>query len=829
MRRFLAVLILAFLSRASFAASESSSPKSGQWRTEGRVAILTPSHALTEADEAALAAEGITVKHALNGGRYLARVRENASLRGDALVVSLEPLTAERKIDRSAWREAASGKTEAEVNVVFQRDVPFQDALQAVLAVGGTTQPFTFRYLPAQRIEARIPPSSLRALATDERVFAIAGPRNLRVTGNNATSAATSHVTEVQAAPYGLTGQGVVVSLFELAKIQSTHLEFGSRVHVDDSVSGGSSGDARHGTHVAGTIGAAGVRADAKGMAPGVSIYQFCVKTGGNQCSGLWLTHKEDDLAPLGVIADNNSWGYVLGWESGSPAIWNDQDIYYGAYDLIVGAPLDKISNEQGVLFIHSAGNDGSLPSSLVNNAWKEHHHVDENGDEIGSQTFCVSQNGSGTDCPVTCNGVGTPCEKTLHLATTPFGTMGVTASAKNVVAVGAVDANGLIASYSSRGPARDGRVKPDLVARGGVPNSGVLSTVPTDSYSSQFWGTSMSSPVVTGIAALLTEQWHRTFAGAAPKPAQLKALLIAGARDLGNPGPDYTYGFGLADAKNSVDLILDDGARGDRIRNYSFAQGQAVTQQELAVVVSATQDLRVVLDWPDPEIALPPGSDEEDIAAVALVNDLDLKVIDPNGVTHLPWTLDKNQFTANATRGVNTVDNVEVVDIANATAGTYRIVATGTRVTEGPQTAVLVTNARAARPCFDVQETSASNNTAETAYLGVTSGSKVYGGICSSTDVDFYKFTATKTGPVTVSVTTGDTALRVTLTGNGISSTQDVPANSVGVLNTTSSTAPNVLTLKIEPVGSLGAEPQYNFTATFGVQSGARRRSIRG
>jgi subtilisin family serine protease len=112
--------------------------------------------------------------------------------------------------------------------------------------------------------------------------------------------------------------------------------------------------------------------------------------------------------------------------------------------------------------------------------------------------------------------------------------------------------------------------VKPDVVARG----VNVLSTVPTDNYDRK-QGTSMASPVVTGIAALLTEQWRKTFAGANPLPEQLKALILAGADDLGNPGPDYTYGFGLVNAKNAVDLILADGGTGARIRNMTFAQGR--------------------------------------------------------------------------------------------------------------------------------------------------------------------------------------------------------------------------------------------------------------
>lgn len=826
MRHLSSLLAIILTAQIAFAASESSPREVGARRAEGRAFILTTAEALSDAGRAELAAQGVTVKHALPGGRYLVRVGDTATLDGATGVLDLEPLTASRKIDRSARREAASGRGMAGVNVIFHRDVAFPDAMQAVIAAGGEVEPFTFGYLPAQRIEAKIAPSALTALAEDERVFAITGPRNFKINSNNAASAAAAHVPEVQAAPYGLTGEGVVVSLFELGDMQTTHVELAGRATTHppgfcNPSTAGCSDDIRHATHVAGTIGASGVRADAKGMAPKATIHEFPV-------SRVWPSLKESQLPLTGSRVDNNSWGYTLGWEvPESLPLWNGGGAYYGAYDLVIGAPMDKISNEKEILFVHSAGNDGnSLPAF---GEWKEHLHVDLNSPtfENLAGTFCVSKNGSGTDCPVQCTGRDTvseegPCEIALHGAATPFDTMGVTASAKNNLAVGALSTTGSIAGYSSRGPAKDGRVKPDIVARG----SSVRSSIPTDGYGS-LSGTSMSSPAVTGIAALLVEQWRRTFAGANPKPAQLKALLLAGAGDLGNPGPDYTYGFGLVDAKKSVDLILADAGKGERIRDLTFQQGESVTSHEIALVVTEPTNLRVLLNWPDPPIAMPVGSND-DIAEIALVNNLDLKVVDPSGNTVLPWILDKTQVNANATRGVNNVDNVEMVEIANAVPGTYRVVATGTKVNEGPQTAVLVTNVRTARPCFDVQELSTSNNTPETAYNGLSSGSKIYGGLCSSTDVDFYKFTATKTGPVSVTVTTGDTALRVTLTGTGIARTQDVAANTTSVLNADANSVPNAVTLKIEALSTLGAEPQYSFTPVFGVTAPKKGRTVR-
>ena len=162
-----------------------------------------------------------------------------------------------------------------------------------------------------------------------------------------------------------------------------------------------------------------------------------------------------------------------------------------------------------------------------------------------------------------------------------------------------------------------------------------VLSTVPVNAYA-QNNGTSMASPVVTGVAALLVEQWRKSHGGANPTAGQLRALILAGAVDEGNPGPDYTYGFGLVNAKASADFIINDD-----IHDYAVSQGQ---QTEARLVVSGTQNLRVALSWPDPYIQYLGG---DDIAAKALVNDLDVKVVTPSGATVLPYVLDKNVPTA--------------------------------------------------------------------------------------------------------------------------------------------------------------------------------------
>jgi len=804
MRRFLAGSVLFLLTTASLAAEPN--PRRS-WREQGPAVILHSVSALTESDRSELAAKGVFVKHPLTGGRYLARVAQG-SVVIDERISFVEPLSRQQKIHPSAFRETSRGATWASLNVIFHADVAFEDAREAVLAAGAAlSEPLAIDFEPSHRLTVRLAPASLDALAADDRVLTITGPRRFRVQTDNAESAATSHVTELYSAPYGLSGAGVTVSLFELAEAQATHPEFGGR--LTGHATGGSASDKQHATHVSGTMGASGVNPAAKGMAPAVAIHQYCVTCGQGDLA--WLTSKRDALAPLGVVADNNSWGYVLGWSTKGLPVWNDADVYYGAYDLVVAAPLDDISNSKNVLFVHSAGNDATPPSFLE---FFQHYHVDSSGDAVTTKTWCYSLNGSGTDCPAECTG---GCEQTRHHDTLPYDTIGVTAAAKNVVTVGALITGGVepaIVGFSSRGPAKDGRLKPDIVARGYQ----VLSSIPTNAYGRSN-GTSMAAPAVTGIAALLTEQWRKTFAGASPKPAQLKALLLAGAEDLGNPGPDYTFGFGLVNAKSSVDIILADGAQGRRIRNLTVAQGQT---QEIPVVVSQAEKLRVLLNWPDPPIAFLGG---DDIAAKALVNDLDLSVIDPLGNTTLPYVLSKSAPTENATRGVNTADNVEEVEIATATPGVYRVRVTGTNVAQGPQTAVLITSANTAPPCTDISE---SNDTPETATGNLVPGALVSGALCTQTDLDHFKFVATKAGAVSVTITTFDTPVRVTLTGTGISITRDVAASSTDTLTGTASSVPNALLLKIEPAGTIGIDPRYTFTPRFSETNSPRRRSVR-
>jgi hypothetical protein len=821
MRRLSAVLLVLFAVSTAFAQEQEPRTLKNARERLGRAMILNPTEPLSTERRAELEAQGVKIGQPLAGGRFVARVRDDARL--DAVAAgTLEPLTLDHKISRSARAVVGHGKTWARVKVFFQRDVDFDDARQTIFQAGGALpDPFRLRFSPSRSLEATISPSALEALAADERVLVVTGARKLRVRSDNANSARLHNVTPLYDAPYGLSGAGVTVSLFELGAAQSSHPEFEDRFTVHFN-----SGDGGHSTHVAGTIAAAGINAAAKGMAPKVTLHEFCVPSeGNNDCENNWLEDKDELLQPLGVVADNNSWGYVIGWvtEDGTP-VWLDNDQWFGGYDVELGIPaLDEISIDRDVLFIHSAGNEGD-GQTFPAGGWSEHRHVDEDGDTITDKLFCYSKNASGTDCPSNCTG---GCEPAAHDPKLPFDTVGATSSAKNVISVGAVLASGNfvdITRFSSRGPAKDGRVKPDVVARG----SGVTSTVPTNAYAPN-QGTSMAAPAVTGISALLVEQWRKTFgAGSNPKPEHLKALLIHGTRDHGNAGPDYTYGFGIVDAKNSVDTIIADGGTGARIRTLNFTQAAGQTV-ESTVTLTAAQTLRFVLNWPDPPVVNLGG----DPTFRTLVNDLDLHVVDPSGATHRPYVLNKNAHLEPATRGINTVDNVEMLEIPNAGPGVYRVIVTGKDVSDGPQTAVLVSSATLAGgeepppppPCTDPAENGRSNDTADTAISNLADGQLVIAAICSNTDIDYYKFTATQAGPVSVSITAQDTPLFVTLTG---ALPIEVPANSTRTISSIANGVPSTFTLSVEALDTRVGDSQYEFTPEFGRAVGPRRRSVR-
>lgn len=246
---------------------------------------------------------------------------------------------------------------------------------------------------------------------------------------------------------------------------------------------------------------------------------------------------------------------------------------------------------------------------------------------------------------------------------------------AKNAFAVANLLADGSLNSSSSRGPAYDGRIKPDISAHG----TDVYMTQPFQDYSNAT-GTSFSAPAVAGALAQLTQAFKSLNNGQEPESALLKAAILNTANDIGNVGPDFRTGWGHINVAAAYRLLEQ--------KNYLNASiSLGATNNQTLNLPEQVRRARIMLVWTDPAAA--PN------AAKALVNDLDLKVIAPDGTVLLPWRLDPtpNSTALNtpATKGVDSLNNVEQVSIDLPAAGNYTVQVQGNGVVFGPQDYYLV------------------------------------------------------------------------------------------------------------------------------------------
>ncbi len=236
--------------------------------------------------------------------------------------------------------------------------------------------------------------------------------------------------------------------------------------------------------------------------------------------------------------------------------------------------------------------------------------------------------------------------------------------SAKNNILVANISTLEALNSSSSCGPVHDGRVKPEISAMG----TSVFSTYsPLNTYAT-LSGTSMAAPGIAGSVALLVERYKELNSNQLPPSSLIKNTVLNTARDLGNVGPDYRFGYGRINALQAVRILEE-----NRYRIATVTTG--FTNDEVINIPSGAARLKVMLTWNDPA-----GTAN---ATPALVNNLDLKVV--NGTnTFLPWILDPNNPGNPATNGVDNVSNIEQISIDNPAAGAYTLRVVGTAVPTG-------------------------------------------------------------------------------------------------------------------------------------------------
>jgi hypothetical protein len=482
------------------------------------------------------------------------------------------------------------------------------------------------------------------------------------VTDNNSYAAATTRVNKLY------TNGGLGLSLngssdflkdkigeWDGGSVYVSHQEFANNRIQNKNLNAVVS---QHATHVAGTIMAAGINPNAKGMAFGL---QRLVSYDYDGDSPEMATE-----ATNGMLISNHSYGYIAGWyenrspSGGGAARWEwygnngeYQDYKFGFYDNNARNYDDICYQAPYYLPVKSAGNNRN-----------------ENGPPNGG-TYYSQVGGTWTQFKRTAGAISN---------NDSFDCLSLTSNAKNILTVGAISGipNGpftsntiQISSFSSYGPTDDGRIKPDVVGMG-VSLTSTIPTSPTTAYGT-LNGTSMSAPNVTGTLVLLQEAYAQKNAGAVMRSASLKGLVIHTADDAGNAGPDYIYGWGLVNAEKAAKVILGDGASSTNIHKIIQDELNQNVPKTLTLISSGAGPLVATICWTDPAGTPTQGSSIDD-RTPKLVNDLDLRISD-GAQTYLPYKLDPEQPANVATTGDNIRDNVEKIIIPNAIPGkTYTL-----------------------------------------------------------------------------------------------------------------------------------------------------------
>ncbi len=402
-----------------------------------------------------------------------------------------------------------------------------------------------------------------------------------------------------------------------------THVEFQGRAALKDNATSVST----HATHVTGTILNAGINPAAKGMAPAAraNIYDF------NGDNGEMLAE-----AANGLLVSNHSYGEVLGWNFnsnnnswtwlGDKSISSKEDYRFGLYTTASMA-LDQIAYQNpNYLIVKSAGNDRS---------------------DVGTGP----QPGDG-----------------------PYDCIGPSAVAKNILTVGAVHKlpNGTyngpgsvqMTGFSSWGPTDDGRIKPDICGIG--QNVFSNSSTGNNQYTT-LSGTSMSAPNVSG-SLLLLQELNFLLTAEYLSAAALKALIIHTANEAGAAdGPDFQFGWGLLNTERAArQLLLNDG------KNFSVIEGDLMDGENEDMTFTAIAGSRIVVTMAWTDVPGTAESSKLDPTTIKLVNDLDIRVTQPNAAVRSPFVLNPNTFQVST--GDNIRDNVEKIQFVAPESGEYKI-----------------------------------------------------------------------------------------------------------------------------------------------------------
>ncbi len=538
------------------------------------------------------------------------------------------PFAAEYRVSPSL--EGMSGVVR-NVAVTFYNDGEVEGTLAALSRLGGEV----VQHFPAQpdrrfvtavvALDARLVPEAARipavwAVEYSSPVPGLEDEVATQITVGNTTGSPGTPFTGYfdWLAEKGVDGAGITWADVDTG-LNGTHPDIAGRTpaYVSYAGAGAASTDTDgHGTHTAGAIfgdprvsfGGTGIQDPSGflwgvGTAPraGMVIQNALIGTSWPPAGG-WQVLSKDSLAN-GAMGSSNSWYTGASGAQGYSSAARTHDL------MVRDGNFDTATTAEPLIMVFSAGNSGSGASTITE-----------------------------------------PKE------------------AKNLIVVGAtqnyrIGAINNIASFSSRGPALDGRLLPNVMAPGQQTsswrgNSGTSCATTVAGAGATYYtycsGTSMACPLVSGSAALIADWWEQEGWGV-PSPAMVKALLVNGAVDIaGGTGvngniPNNNQGWGRV----NLDAVIRNGLSNvyEDQQTLLTATGQSAVYTFL--VPAAGQPAKVTLVWSDSAGAAG--------ASPALVNNLDLVVVS-GGVTYRGNVFSSGWSASGGT--ADTLNNVENVYI---------------------------------------------------------------------------------------------------------------------------------------------------------------------
>ena len=487
----------------------------------------------------------------------------------------------------------------------------------------------------------------------DELMYLLPSGEPIYYSLDNANAATSTRVNFLRSGGglgLNLTGIGMIPRVWDGGPINANHQEYVGRVTFGDGNSTVNT-NSFHAIHVTGTVIAAGVQPNARGMA-----YQATARTFD------WNDDESEAISEAmnGMLLSNHSYGVPV---ANAPGNW-----YMGAYSS-EAYNWDVIAyNFPYYLAVMSAGNDGNTNNTQPTTAGFDKLNGNKNA------------------------------KNNLVVANAQDATVNAT--------TGAITGGAGINTSSSEGPSDDRRIKPDITGNGTTlysTGSGSGTGGNNTAYST-LSGTSMAAPNVTGTLTLVQQHYYNVN-GIFMKAATLKGLACHTATDRGNPGPDAVFGWGYLDAKSCAEAITNNGLT-SWISEETLSQGQTFTMQ--VVAQGGGVPLLGSISWTDVPDASKINNGTLNESTPDLTNDLDIRITQGPS-TFFPWRL-QNNATSNATRNSdNNVDNVERINIDAPIAGqVYTITVTHKGIlADGPQNFSLVVTGITSQFTFSTTESS--------------------------------------------------------------------------------------------------------------------------